>query len=327
MTVKKPSLFLLFSLLFLPVQALASDPEIPNPGPRSNAEATGLFERGNQFFAKKDFDASIRNLKRFLERYPSHEHANEAYLYLVESYSSTKQFPLVIKYGKEFLGRNPDLLSQNRTKVLIAESYLNLKDYLQAKVVSDELLKSNPDSKQKATAYSIKFQSLLEEKQYSLAQAQYDALSSLLQSDAIDSFVRLLPEFRMTLEMRKCTTSHLLKNKQFSGLDDEDGPQFNEEELTEYFSKKNLCFKSALPEALKVYNKEVIHEWCESFTNLNHEIEKLRIDPFLKQKISKELKTTFEFSKTLNPDLSKCYEPYKTPKTKKRYRKRRVHPS
>ena len=117
--------------------------------------------------------------------------------------------------------------------------------------------------------------------------------------------------------MRECTTSHLLKNKAFS-----------EEETTEYFTQKNLCFKSALPTVISGVSEPVLHEWCEDFTFLNHELQKPRFDPFLKDKLQHELKLTFEFSTTLSPELAKCYEPYKPPvKNKKRHRKRRVHSS
>jgi hypothetical protein len=198
---------------------------------------------------------------------------------------------------------------------------------MDARVFADEVLKADPTSKQKMTAYAIKFQCFLEEKQFDEAESQLDALTSLLQKEPVESYSKFLPEYKMTLEERKCAITHLLKNKQFTGLDADTGPQFSEEELTEYFSKKNLCLKSSLPNTLTVTNKEVIHEWCEAFTNLNHELERLKIDPFLKQKLTKDLKETFDFATTLSPELTKCYEPIKPIKTKKRHRKRRVHTS
>ena len=185
-------------------------------------------------------------------------------------------------------------------------------------MVSDELIKNHPNDRQKATAYSVKFQSFLEEKQYTEARNQLDALDSIIEKQAIEPFNRLMPEFKMTLAVRECLTSHLLKNK-----------AFEEDELTEYFTQKNLCFKSALPNAVNGMGDTAVQEWCESFTYLNHELESMKIDAFLKEKLNKDLKATFEFSKTLSPGFSKCYEPYKPKpaKSKMRHRKRRVHTS
>ena len=297
-----------------------------NPGPRSNEESDLLYHEATEAISQKKCPVAIRDLERFLDRYSSSENANNAYLSLMECLFNEKKNQDVIRYGKELLNRKIDRATENRAKTLISETHLNLKEYLEARLVSDELLKNEPTEKQKATAYSIKFQGYLEEKFFDEAEGQLDALVSFLQKTPIDSFSRLIPEFKMTLDERKCEISHLLKNKQFNIVeaDAENGPQFTEEELSDYFTKKNLCLKSALPATLTVTNKEVIHEWCESFSNLNHELERLKIDPFLKQKITKDLKATFDFSKTLSPDLSKCYEPIKT---KKRHRKRRVHSS
>lgn len=324
---KIPSLIWILSAVFICAHSFA-ETEVLNPGPRSKKEAQILLKQGNEALQDKDYKSAIRDLKRFIERYPSDEGVNDAYLALMNALYVEAKFQEVLTYGKELLNRNPDRLLNNHAKTMIAETHLLKKDYFTARVTADEILKAEPTDKQKATVYSIKFQSFLEEKQYSEAEAQLDALVTHLQTVPIATFSKLIPEFKMTLAMRKCSISHLLNNKQFTPSSDEDeDPQFTETELTEYFSHKNICFKSALPETLNVSNKEVLHEWCESFTNINHEIEKLRIDPFLKQKISKELKSTFEFSKTLSPDLSKCYVPYKNPKVKKRHRKRRLHPS
>lgn len=325
MTGHLPSLFLAILITFLSNDLAFAQTENPNPGPRSQAEAALLLEEGRAEIPQKKYDEAILHLKRLIDRYPSDEKVNTAYPLLVEAYFLNKKFRDVLDTGKDALLRNPNEADANRIRLWVSQSYLALKQFVESRLSAEELLKNKPNDKQKATAYSIQFQCLLEEKQYADAQASLDALISMMEKTAIEPFPKLIPEFKMTLEMRKCTISHLLKNKQFSGLDDDEGPQFTEEELSDYFSKKNLCFKSALPTVLNVSNSEVIHEWCESFTQLNHELEKLRIDPFLKQKFSKDLKETFEFSNTLSKDLSKCYVPYKAPKVKKRHRKRRVH--
>ena len=325
-----PSFFWIFLGFLLTAPGLTfaeSQTENLNPGPRSAEEAQFLYQEAVDAAAKKDTKLAIKDFERFLDRYPSNEKANDAYLGLMENLYASKKDEEVIRYGKELLNRKPDKKTQNRANTLIAEAHLNLKELFEAKLVSDELLKGEPTDRQKATAYSVKFQSYLEEKQFSDAESQLDALVSTLQKTPMDPFSKLIPEFKMVLEERKCTISHLLKNKQFNIVeaeDDEDKTRFTEEELLDYFTKKNLCLKSALPATLTVTNPEVLHEWCEAFSNLNHELERLRIDPFLKQKISKDLKATFDFSKTLSPDLSKCYVPIKT---KKHRRKRRVHSS
>ena len=319
---------LIASLLVAPRVTFAEpQTENLNPGPRSSDEAVFLFQEASDASAKKDHKLAIKDFERFLDRYPGDEKANSAYISLMESELAAKKFPDVVRHGKELLNRKPDAPSRNRANTMMAEANLNLKNFLDAKLVSDELLKGEPTDRQKATAYSVKFQCHLEDKQFPEADSMLDALTSLIQKAPMDPFSRLLPEYRMILDERKCTISHLLKNKQFNIVEadnDEDKTRFTEEELMDYFSKKNLCMKSALPATLTVTNPEVIHEWCEAFTNLNHELERLRIDPFLKQKISKDLKATFDFSKTLSPDLSKCYAPIKV---KKRRRKRRVHTS
>lgn len=338
----KPSLFWIFATLYCSLYcygAMASSDQIDskdpapsihaenlNPGPRSPEEAKFLFKEARDAIEKKNLKLAKRDLVRFIDRYSSDEKANEAYLSLIETLFAEREHEEVIRYGRELLNRKTEPAMANRAKQWMAESFLNLKDFVEARVILDELLKANPTAKQKATAYSIKFQCFLEEKHFEEAGSELDALTSLLQKEPMDTFLKVIPEYKMTLEIRKCEISHLLKNKQFTGIDpdEETGHQFTEEELTEYFSKKNLCLKSALPNTLTITNQDVIHEWCESFTHFHHELERLNTDPFLKTKIAKELQATFDFSKTLSPDLSKCYEPIKI---KKRHRKRRVHPS
>ncbi|NDF15943.1 hypothetical protein EB061_11590, partial [bacterium] len=93
-------------------------------------------------------------------------------------------------------------------------------------------------------------------------------------------------------------------------------------ELLEYFSKKNLCYKGAVPGSASVREAPVIADWCESFTFFNHELQKMGMDAFLKEKIKKDLDTTFDLAKGMNPELVKCYAPYQPPKSKKRHRRR-----
>jgi tetratricopeptide (TPR) repeat protein len=315
MRVKFSSLFWVFSLLSLNSFAQT---ESPHPGPRSDEEATFLYTEGTQFLTERKYSDATRDFERLINRYPTNDKIQDAYLNLLESLFNEKKSEDLIPFAKDFLNLKVPVEKANRARLYLAEANLNTHEYLEARVVSDELLKNSPTHRQTAAAYAIKFQTFLEEKQYSEAHNQLDALTGELEKEPIDRYVRLVPEFKMTLATRECTTSHLLKNK-----------EFEEDELTEYFSKKNLCFKSALPTAVNGMGDVAIEEWCESFTFLNHELESMKLDRFLKEKLNKELKSTFEFSKTLSPGFSKCYEPYKpkSAKSKKRHRKRRVQSS
>jgi tetratricopeptide (TPR) repeat protein len=292
--------------------------ENPEPGPRSVDEAKLLYQEGSAAVTAKKYADATRSLERFVERYPSDPNIQQAYLGLIEALFNEKKYEATVETTKQFLSLIVPEDKANRARQYQAEADLNLHEYLSARLISDELLKNNPSSRQKAAAFAIKFQSFLEEKQYIEARRQMDALDELLSKESIDPYSRLLPEFKMTLAIRECTTSHLLQHK-----------AFEEDELTDYFTEKNLCFKSALPNAVNGMSDTAVQEWCESFTFLNHELEAMRIDKFLKEKLNTDLKATLEFSKTLSPGFSKCYEPYKPKpvKSKKRHRKRSVHPS
>ena len=297
----------LFLALGMPVSA---QEEIPNPGPRSSEEARFLDQQGSESLAKKDFKQAARDLKRRVDRYPSLPKTEESYLNLLTALLSDQQFSEVLKYGQELVLRRPDLKIINQARAFMAEAALQLKQFLNARTLATELLDHEPDSKQKALAYSVRFQTLLEEKQYEGAATELDHLREYLEQEPIESFQKMTPGFKMSLITRQCITSHLLKDKSVT-----------EEETLEYFSKKNLCFKSALPLAQTVLNPTIIQDWCESFTFFDHELQKLKIDSYLKEKIGKDLKATFDFAKGLQEDLVKCYAPYQPPKPKKRARK------
>lgn len=308
------------SLVFLLAFALALEPvpgtpalaqeEIPNPGPRSEQEARFLEQNANEALTKKDYKQAARDFKRRVDRYPSLPKTEDSYLGLLTALLSDRQFPEVMKYGQELVLRRPAEGIINQARAFMAEAALNLKNFLGARTLATELLDHGADSKQKALAYSIRFQTLLEEKQYQGATAELDLLREVLEQEPIESFQKMLPGLKMSLITRQCITSHLLKDKSVT-----------EEETLDYFSKKNLCFKSALPLAQTVLNPTIIQDWCESFTFFDHELQKLKIDSYLKEKIGKDLKATFDFAKGLQEDLVKCYAPYQPPKPKKRTRK------
>ncbi len=311
MRIKISSAFCVF--LCLSHLSFAEEPA-PNPGPRSSSEAIFLFDEGTHALEQKKYPTAVRSLGRFIDRYPSNEKVKEAYLGLIDALNNEKKFNEALRRGKEFLNLKVDQAQANRARTLMAESNLDLQQYLEARLISDELLKNEPTTRQKATAFSIKFQSFLEEKLFTEAHEQLDALRTLLDKEPIEPFTKMIPEFKMTIAMRECLLSHLIKDKVLT-----------EEEVTDYFKEKNLCFKSALPSTLTGVGAPTIHEWCESFTFLNHELQRIKIDPFLKTKIDQDLKATFEFTKPLSIELSKCYEPIKPLKNKKRHRKRRLH--
>ena len=314
MRVKYSSIFWVLSLFALPVVAQT---ETPHPGPRSDEEANLLFTEGTQFLVDKKFSEASGDFSRFVNRYPSHTKIEDAYLGLLESLYNEKKYEDVVRYAKEFLNLKAPAEKGNRARQFQGEADLSLHEYLAARLSADELEKNAPTPRQKAAIHSIKFQAFIEEKLYSEAHQQLDDLEDVLKKDPAEPFLHLIPEFKMTLDVRECQTSHLLRNK-----------SFEETDLMEYFSKKNLCFKSALPNAVNGMGDATVQEWCQSFTFLNHELESMKIDASLKEKMNKDLKATFEFSKTLSPGFSKCYEPYKPKpaKSKKRHRKRRVHP-
>jgi tetratricopeptide (TPR) repeat protein len=302
------------SLVFL-LASLASafaQEEIPNPGPRSEQEARFLDQNANEALTKKDFKQAARDLKRRVDRYPTLPKTEDSYLGLLTALLSDQQYSEVMKYGQELVLRRPTEAIINQARAFMAEAALNLKNFLNARTLATELLEHGPDSKQKALAYTVRFQTLLEEKQYLEAQAELDLLRELLEKEPIESFTKMLPGLKMSLTTRQCITSHLLKDKTIT-----------EEETLEYFSKKNLCFKTALPLAQSVLNPTIIQDWCESFTFFNHELQKLAIDTYLKERIGKDLKVTFDFAKGIQEDLVKCYAPYQAPKSKKRARKGR----
>ncbi len=291
--------------------------ESPHPGPLSETQARFLYEEGSEAVIRKDYGLAIKDFTKLINRYPSNEKIQSAYLQLMDAFYHEKKFEDLVKYGKDFLNLKTDRESANRARAYLAEANLSLHRYLDARLSAEELLKNEPSTREKAVAYSVQFQSLVEEKQYKEAHTPLDRLATLLEKDPLELFLKLMPEFKMTLANRECSTSHLLRNKAFS-----------EEEITDYFTAKNLCYKSALPLTISGVAEPVLHEWCANFTFLNHELQKLKIDSFLKAKVQSELKTTLDFAQTLSPELAKCYEPYKPPvKNKKRHRKRGLRSS
>jgi tetratricopeptide (TPR) repeat protein len=296
-------------LSIFPLSGLAQE-EVLNPGPRSEKEAALLFEEANQALSAKNYAQSIRSFQKLIARYPSFEHLQEVYLGLLDSLSAEKRDEDLIRYGDECLHLKWTEEALNRVRAHLSQAELTSKNYSNALTRSDELLKANPNPRQSALAHSIRFQSFLEQKQYREAEIELDLLIEQMKKVPIASFERLLPEFKMSFAMRQCTITHLLKNKEFT-----------DEETLSYFNEKNLCFKGALPAPDQVTNLAVLKEWCEDFTVLHHELQKMKIDHFLKDKITQDLKATFEFSKGINIELSKCYAPLKP---KKARRKRRI---
>ena len=287
--------------------------ENPNPGPRSIEEAGFLFKEGQHAFSTRDFKQAIRSLTRMIDRYPSDSRINEAYLILLRALDLESLSDQVLRYGQELMLRKPSETAANEARLLMAHAELREKNFLGARVLATELLKrsSNLTSKHRAGAIAIRFQSHLGDKQYDLAETELNALRNFLEKEPNEEIKQRIPSFRMNLQTRRCMINHLLKNT-----------PAGEDELIEYFSKKNLCYKSALPESTSVQESGVIEEWCDSFTFFNHELQKMGMDAFLKEKIGKDLATTFELAKNLNPGLVKCYAPYKPHKSKKHRRKR-----
>lgn len=312
MGLKIPLLFSVFLLLGAAATA-SSPPGNPDPGPRSSEEASFLLKEGSEALARKDHGQAIRSLSRFVGRYPTHSGLKQAYLDLIGVLLLENRTEDAARHVSDCLHQPWDPSDLNRVRAFGAEARLKLQEYLPARLLADELLKANPTAKQTALARSVRFQSLLEEKQLQEAEEELDRLEEHLKKEPIPSYGELLPEFRMTFALRQCTLTHLIK-----------GETFSEEQLLDYFGQKNLCFKSALSESRKVRNTSTHKEWCESFTGLNHEIEKMRIDSFLKEKIRKDLKSTFEFSKGIHVELEKCYRPYRPKKSNRsrRFRKK-----
>ncbi len=310
-------LFCLSAALLLPKSSLAeAETDTLNPGPRSAEESRFLYEEGSQALSEKNMKQAIRDFKRFVSRYPTDAKIDESYLGLISALVSEKLYAEAIRFGQELLLRKPDESVSNRARSWMAECELNLKHNLNARMLASELLAHQPTPKQKALALSVRFQSYLEDKQYGESQAELDLLQGHLEKNPIDPYSKFIPEFKMALATRQCIISHLLKNKPLT-----------DDEMIDYFSRKNLCFKSAIAEADLITNPTVIQDWCESFTFFNHELQRIKIDPFLKEKLGKDLRSNFDFAKTKNLDLVKCYAPYKPVKSKKRHRKSRVHPS
>lgn len=309
-----------FTLVFFIGSLLACAPasraevDIPNPGPRSIEEARFLFKEGQQAFTVRDFKQAIRSLTRMIERYPSDSRMNEAYGILLRSFHEESLPEDLVRYGQELILRKPPETSANEARLLMAEAELELKHFLNARTLASELLAHHPTPRQKGLAHAIRFESHLEDKQYEPAESELNTLRDFLDREPDESLKKRIPALVMSLQTRKCMITHLLK----------DAPA-NEDEILEYFSKKNLCYKSALPGSASLQEPAIIKDWCESFTFFNHELQRMGIDAFLKEKIGKDLATTFELAKGLNSELVKCYAPYKPSKSKKRRRKR-SHP-
>ncbi len=303
---------LLFCALVLmtPVSPACGETGNSDPGPRNGEEAAFLLEEGKSALEKRDRPGAIRSYARFVERYPSHDGLKDAYFGLVTALMAEGRLAEASRHAGDCLNQSWDTPDLNRMRSFAAEAKLKLKDHLHARLLADELLKSKPDPKQTGMARSIRFQSLLEDKQFEAAEEELDRLEEHLKNSPDGAISSQLPGFKMVFSLRHCTLTHLLKDK-----------AFDESELLDYFGQKNLCFKSALTEAPQVTDTAVLKEWCESFSGLNHEIEKMRIDSFLKEKIRKDLKNTFEFSKGIHAELEKCYRPYQP---KKSNRSRRI---
>ena len=308
------SLLFLISVCLLPPLQTRAESEIPHPGPRTAEEPAFLWKEGSEALDSKDFPTAIRDLKRLIARYPDDSRITDARLSLSQALIAVQNDAEALETAKALILSKPGFAAINRARAYVAESHLHLKNFLEARTAATELLENSPTLKQKALSYSIRFQTYLEEKQYPEARAELDLLRDLMEKEPVDSYVRLLPEFKMNFTTRQCNVSHLLKDKVIT-----------DDEFLDYFSNKNNCFKTALPAAHSVTGTPVLREWCESFTFFNHELEKRRLDPFLKDKIGKDLKATLEFAKGVDPELVKCYVPYKIPKSKKRHR-RSSHP-
>jgi tetratricopeptide (TPR) repeat protein len=288
-------LILLSMILFTQAH---SQTQNPNPGPRSKAEPTLLYREATSAFQKGDFEIACKDYERLIERYPSHTNAFNAYPKLISIYSNVQHDSLkTINTIRKYLLLKPAPTQVIEMKTVLAQAYLERNQLIESKATAEEVIKSNDASPlMKATALSSKTEALIRQKKFSDARASLDALEVLATKSKLgDSFTARLPGLELTLKTSECAASSLKRKKKYT-----------DDDFLDYFSGKDRCLKAALPPSLNTEDQASLHAWCVAHRNLGAQLEKQRMDSFLKKKISTELFTTETFAKSLNPELVHC---------------------
>jgi len=291
-------ILLLATILFTP----PAKAQNPNPGPRSATEAQFLYDEGIRSFHRafeaalhdpKQYDLAQKDFERLIARYPSDSRTLKVYPKLATIYSTFRHDPeKTIQTIRKYLLLKPDAAHTKEgvdLKGTLASAYLDGGKPTEARITAEAILKSSIASNSaKTTALRIKTKSLIVQKKYREADASLDALE--LQSKT------QFPALRLELKTRECSAMPAPKKNA-------------EDDLLDYFGKKDTCLKSALPQAIQATAQDdptVLRLWCQAHETLTRELKDKTMDSFLKEKISKQLTGTEDFAKTLNENLVHC---------------------
>ncbi|RLB86923.1 MAG: tol-pal system protein YbgF [Deltaproteobacteria bacterium] len=108
--------------------------------------AQGEYERALSAYKEHHYDRALRYFKRFLERYPHHELADNAQYWLGETYYDMKKYPSAISAFKNVVTRYGDRDKAPDALLKIGYAYIALQDIDNARTFLKKVIKDYPFS-------------------------------------------------------------------------------------------------------------------------------------------------------------------------------------
>ena len=238
----------------------------PNPGPRSPDQAKFWYNEAVEAKKSGKDDLAIESFRKLIQNYPSYKDVLPAYEQLMRIHSSRHQWNEVNALGKQAILLNPKGRIFAAIQLLRAEAELESGKPAQSKLIVDEVIKAKPDDSTLTESLVIKAESL------SLLGKHKEAIASLDAARGAEKF----PDAELKLRARACNSLE---------------PP-GKIENTDYFSRKNLCFKEASALARSEPAKKAAQVWCDQFTTFGEELKKSKIDQYSREKIEKEMTIT-----------------------------------
>ena len=105
-----------------------------------------LYRKAFDESSSGDYDQAIKDFRRFVKRFPSHNYADNALYWLGETYYSQKKFPMAIIEFKKVSEEYPNGNKVPDAMLKIGLSYANLRDFKNAEDYLQMVLEMYPFS-------------------------------------------------------------------------------------------------------------------------------------------------------------------------------------
>lgn len=110
------------------------------------------YEKAYEAYAKHDFDEAMALFKKFLQRYPKHDLADNAQYWIGEAYYDMEDYPNAILAFKEVVTLYAEQSKAPDALLKIGYSYVTLDDPANARIYFKRVIKNYPFSQAEAKA-------------------------------------------------------------------------------------------------------------------------------------------------------------------------------